>query len=169
MQPVFRFKPSACPPADHRKFLRVAKIDPHTKYLFVCYSRAVIGLGCHYHEGRTIACPGPMFINACAACKANVGGRWSAYLVTLAMPSQAPRLLHITPGAYRNCPALEANAGDLRAKWLKVYRIGKSKTSPLKIEVHEEPWDGQFPELPDSAEAVGRLLGIDLEAPEVEP
>lgn len=157
------YAPVPCPPADHRRFLKVATIEGlPCRYDFLCYSREVIGLNVHYMDRRSVACPGPKHASICPGCQAKVGVRWSGYLVGLLDKDKLPRLLHVTPGANRNCPGLNLNAGKLRGRWLTVSRLYRGRNAPLRIFLNEAQYNPDWPELPDSVDAIGRLLGIEM-------
>lgn len=141
------FVPTELPKATKRK-IPIWNVQPGTAQRFAPVQSKIIKFGTHWlpEEKRTVFCGGDD--GMCLLDHKRQTFRWCGYLMvymyahpTIVAGQQVSvsgvKLLHITPGAVRSCPALDDANVDLATKDVVGWRDGETKRAEVKMELDQ--------------------------------
>lgn len=125
------------PAPDPRPWVPMLRIFPESKQSYLVLSERIIAHDIHWLDVRNKPCTRHM--GECILCGPKFPPRWAGFLAVLATLTRTKHLLHITPAAMENCPALKERDGHLRGLLVRPTRKGKSTKSGLIIELMNAP------------------------------
>lgn len=140
------------------KYLPILRATPLCRLHLVSLNPAIFGALTHWHDGRTHACC--RNYAACPLCHEGVKVRWYGYLPVVEPTSGKLALLELTPESISQSPTLQGPGFSLRGAKVSVWRRGKTKRSPVVVEILVV--DKAPPKLPapiETAAALYRLWG----------
>jgi hypothetical protein len=121
-----------CPTAGSTLYLKLLYPGPGRYVDWVAVGNQILGVACHFWEGRTHPCLGPE--ENCPGCAHHWQPVWKGFVAAQHYPSYRLRAAMITQAAYQHCPSLRMLDGQLRGTAWRVARMGEGKNAPMKVQ-----------------------------------
>lgn len=131
--PLAMFKPVPCPDSGEAKGVRVFRVKPNKREQVVFVSDGITGVLTHFDGRREGLCP-RVIGGVCERCDQVEDGRWSGWALGIVVGYKHLRLIHLTEGAVRNCPALKARQNcELRGWTVGLSRMNAQANGPVEV------------------------------------
>jgi hypothetical protein len=130
------------------------------KHSFLLLNPRVYGLATHWDGERILPCTHQLGV--CLPCRLGWEARWRGFLGGASCQTKGRYLLQITALAWNLCDALKEHDGELRGRYLCLFRLGDKRQAPWRCEWPSfRAIEPPFPPL-DLPLILGRLWQIDL-------
>lgn len=145
------------PPEDDGRYIKILPAPTFGTVHLACVSSALVGCWTHFVEARTIPCT--LGNGGCICKRDGLASRWRGYLCCWHVQQAELFLVELTNEAVKHCNIDLTNPPwPLRGALLKLYRSGRTKRSPVRIEFAQASLI--IPNMPDEPDVRAALWRV---------
>ncbi len=128
------------PPKAESYCYPIVRCRPRYPLCVTLLQREFSGLWTHYWNGKTVACTGAMY---CEACKVYVKEIWAGYIIARRHSDDQKVICAITRPVFTEIDAMMDSKHELMGLRLRLIRVGRLATSPVKAECFGRDFDDE--------------------------
>jgi len=145
-------------PQDRGPFIPIMSPRPGQQLRCLITSADWQGVYTHFHESRTTPCLGDDL--ACEGCYRRRAKRWKAYVAGIMAGVGRQCLVELTIGALDSCDELKHSRGNLRGRYIILWRANMARNAPVRCKLEDFRGDLHIPAPFDIHAALCRIWGI---------